>query len=88
MFHKNVLLTLFLNTEDDMTPFKICLPFWKSTGILCHVGVAIVFSSTELKAQVSFSDHLSSIVCLSVHLSDRPSVNFSHFHLFSPEPLS
>ena len=36
-----------------------------------------VFSSPELKAQVSFSDHLSSVVCLSVRLS----VNFSHFHL-------
>ena len=40
-----------------------------------------VFSSPELKAQVSFSDRLSS-VCLSVHLSVRPSVNFfSHFQL-------
>ena len=29
----------------------------------------IIFSSPELKAQVSFSDHLSSIVCLSVCLS-------------------
>ena len=29
-----------------------------------------LFSSPELKAQVSFSDHLSSVVCLSV----RPSV--------------
>ena len=28
-----------------------------------------VFSSPELKAQVSFSDHLSSVVCLSVRLS-------------------
>ena len=35
-----------------------------------------VFSSPELKAQVSFSDHLSSVVCLSIRLS----VNFSHFH--------
>ena len=40
-----------------------------------------LFSSPELKAQVSFSDHLSSVVCLSVRLSVRPSVNFSHFHL-------
>ena len=37
----------------------------------------LVFSSPELKAQVSFSDHLSSVVCLSVRLS----INFSHFHL-------
>ena len=35
------------------------------------------FSSPELKAQVSFSDHLSSVVRLSVCLS----VNLSHFHL-------
>ena len=25
-----------------MTPFKICLPLWKSTGVLCHVDVALV----------------------------------------------
>ena len=24
-----------------MTPFKICLPLWKSMGVLCHVGVAL-----------------------------------------------
>ena len=45
----------------------------------------MVLSSLELKAQVSFSDHLSSVVCLSVRPSVRPSVclsvNFSHFHL-------
>ena len=40
-----------------------------------------IFSSPELKAQVSFSDHLSSVVCLSVCLSVRPSVNFSYFRL-------
>ena len=53
------------------------------------------FSSPELKAQVSFSDHLSSVVCLSVRLSVclsvclsvRPSVNFSLFSTSSPEPL-
>ena len=32
-----------------------------------------LFRSPELKAQVSFSDHLSSVVCLSE--------NFSHFHI-------
>ena len=31
----------------------------------------LIFSSPELKAQVSFSDHLSSVVCLSVCLSVR-----------------
>ena len=35
------------------------------------------FNSHELKTQVSFSDHLSSVVRLSVHMS----VNFSHFYL-------
>ena len=39
------------------------------------IYVADSFSSSpELKAQVSFSDRLSSVVCLSVRLS----VNFSH----------
>ena len=47
--------------------------------------IPCVFSSPELKAQVSFSDHLSSVVCLSVRPSVRPSVclsvNFLYFHL-------
>ena len=38
-------------------------------------------SSPELKTQVSFSDHMSSVVCLSVRPSVCLSVNFSHFHL-------
>ena len=42
-----------------------------------YVAQLCIISSPELKAQVSFSDHLSSVVCLSVRLS----VNFSHFHL-------
>ena len=36
-----------------------------------------LFSSPELKAQVSFSDHLSSVVCPSVRPSVRPSVCLS-----------
>ena len=56
---------------------------------LIHKKEIMIFSSPELKAQVSFSDHLSSILCLSVRpsirlsicLSVRLSVNFSHFHL-------
>ena len=53
------------------------------TRIHCICGLifwclTILFSSPELKAQVSFSDHLSSVVC---RLSVRLSVNFSHFHL-------
>ena len=34
-----------INTEDantTMTPFKICLPLWKSMGVLCHVAIALV----------------------------------------------
>ena len=62
-------------------------------GITCTSGVSwgwvfffffnsllfstLFFSSPELKAQVSFSDRLLSVVSPSV----RPSVNFSHFHL-------
>ena len=46
------------------------------------------FCSPELKAQVSFYDHLSSGVCLSVRPSVRLSVNFSHnFSSSSTEPL-
>ena len=50
------------------------------------------FSSPELKAQVSFSDHLSSVVCLSVRLSVHPSVclsvNFSLFYLLLQNHLA
>ena len=44
---------------------------------MAKTGKEPVFSSPELKAQVSFSDHLSSVVCPSVRLS----VNFSYFRL-------
>ena len=55
--------------------------------ILNAVGYNYVFSSPELKAQVSFSDHLSSVcpsVCLSVCLSVCKLFTFS---TSSPEPL-
>ena len=42
-------------------------------GFYCQ----LMFSSPELKAQVSFSDQLSSVVCPSFHLS----VIFSHVYL-------
>ena len=45
------------------------------------VIIKVFFSSPELKAQVSFSDRLSSGVCPSVRLSVCPSVNFSYFQL-------
>ena len=41
------------------------------------LSIFIVFSLPELKAQVSFSDRLFSVIRLYVCLS----VNFSHFHL-------
>ena len=44
---------------------------------VCIFSVFSLFSSPELKAQVSFSDHLSSVVCLSVRPSVRPSVCLS-----------
>ena len=43
-----------------------------------------IFTSPELKAQVSFSDHLSSVVRLSVRPSVRKLFTFSSS---SPEPL-
>ena len=42
----------------------------------------VVFNSPELKAQVGFSDHLSS-----VRLSVCPSVNFLHFWLLQNQTL-
>ena len=41
----------------------------------CTILEYFIFSSPQLKAQVSFSGHLMSVVCLSVY----PLVNFSHF---------
>ena len=40
-----------------------------------------LFSSPELKVQVSFSDRLSSVVCLCARPSVCLSVNFSYFRL-------
>ena len=42
-------------------------------GTYMYIDWVFTCSSPELKAQVSLSDHLLSVVC--------PSVNFSHFHL-------
>ena len=60
--------------------------FTKNFTIIFHH----IFSSPELKAQVSFSDRLSSVVCLSVSvcLSVRPSVcKLFLFSTSSQEPL-
>ena len=45
------------------------------------IFVILFLSSPELKAQVSFSDPLSSVVCLPVRPSVLPSLKLSHFHL-------
>jgi hypothetical protein len=66
--------------------------------LLCHTRIHIkfefcfnplIFSSPELKAQVSFSDRLFSVVCLSVHLSIRLTsvCKTFTFSTSSPEPL-
>jgi hypothetical protein len=52
-------------------------------SIQIFVPVSAIFSSPELKAQVSFSDRLLSVVLLSVRLSVRLSVNFYIFDFFS-----
>ena len=71
----------FLSTEKQYIMKNISVTF-----------VQNVFSSPELKAQVSFSDHLSSVVCLSVCPPVRSSVCPSvckpfTFSSSSPEPL-
>jgi hypothetical protein len=45
--------------------------------------IIVVFSSPELKAQVSFSDRLSSGIRLSCRPDVCPSVNFYIFDFFS-----
>ena len=80
--------------ENDLHEFALLINEWgffwlfffRFGCLLLLFGVfCLVFSSFELKAQVSFSDHLSSVVCPSVRLSVRTSVclfvNFSRFHL-------
>ena len=53
-------------------------------GVGKKIVEAVFFSSHELKAQVSFSDHLSSVVCMSVCPSFCKLFTFSSS---SPEPL-
>ena len=62
-----------------------CLHFYVFYTILTGVFIEI-FSSPELKAQVSFSDRLASVICPSVCLSVCLSVNFTSSSS-SPEPL-
>ena len=60
--------------------WRIGLQLDQSTNQMCHLFAWFFFSSPELKAQVSFSDHLSS-VRPPVRPSIHPSENFSHFQL-------
>ena len=60
--------------NPDEVKVLICAPTGKAAFNVGGSTIHSVFSSPELKAQVSFSDHLSSVVCLSVCLSVRPSV--------------
>ena len=62
-----------------------CLHFYVFYTILTGVFIEI-FSSPELKAQVSFSDRLASVICPSVCLPVCLSVNFTSSSS-SPEPL-
>ena len=70
---------LYLKTHINYFYVKLITIF------ICHISnntvnsyvLYTVFSSPELKAQVSFSDQFLSVVCPSVCLS----VNFSHCHL-------
>ena len=83
----SMLFLVWQMLSGELTPFTNCRPWRKTVDqgnhYLCilyvlkgHDKTAVItsfFSSPELKAQVSFSDHLSSVVCLSV----RPSVCLS-----------
>ena len=80
---------LFLAIEDkkkfiDAVHVQDCRPYLCTIKSFSHSLHWFFFSSPELKAQVRFFDHLSSVVCLSV----RPSVcKLFTFSSSSPEPL-
>ena len=65
--------TYIISRAHDL--FK--LPTIPETKTKHGVHLPTVFSLPELKAQVSFTDHLSSVVCLSVCPSVRLSVCLS-----------
>jgi hypothetical protein len=57
---------------------------WGRDGVWMTIRTEqYIFSSTELKAQVSYSDRPLSVVCLAGRLSVRLSVNFYIFDFFS-----
>ena len=67
-----ILIRYDFSTSSVEFQLDTALRFRKSKTIF-HLISSKVFSSPELKAQVSFPDHLSSVVCLSVRPSVRPS---------------
>ena len=92
--------TLHPHIFSPLTPSALslssCAPTSLTQSSLAHalhshsplVLIPHIFSSPELKAQVSFSDHLSSVICLSVCLHVRPSVcKLFTFSSSSPESL-
>ena len=75
MFHPGV-----MSGENGLSSCIILV----NISLSSYFGVHLVFNSPELKAQVRFSDHLSSVICHSV----CPSVcNLFTFSSSSPEPL-
>ena len=50
--------------ELDKSPSEKCRVSDIQVAIMANGPLVFIFSSPELKAQVSFSDHLSSVVCL------------------------
>jgi hypothetical protein len=80
-----VVSVLFLLSFLNFAYNVIIYPFYLTTPTLTFWSTIFmtVFSSPELKAQVSFSDRPLSGVHLSVHLSVYPSVNFYVFDFFS-----
>ena len=68
MFTYGVLAHLVQLLHSSFCNFSCC-----DCDVLGYISTSL-FSSPELKAQVSFSDQLSSVVCLSVCLSFCPFV--------------
>jgi hypothetical protein len=69
----------FLYLRCSLSISMVIFPNRKYFIYLINYTNSLIFSSSELKAQVSYSDRLLSVVCLSVRLS----VNFYIFDFFS-----
>jgi hypothetical protein len=78
---KSLLKKNSITTSVQNQDFKVMIP-GVGEAVMATIGKTI-FSSPELKAQVSYSDHPLSVVRLSVRPSVRLSVNFYIFDFFS-----